>query len=246
MKNLNKVLTLLLCIGLLACNQDDDCDGTFTIESVVPQSNQPGSEILIKGEGFSEDTEVRFAGQLAKTSFSAEKGITAVVPNDVIGFLDLTVGEGNCLARKDFEVLGALPVNWVASPTVIITPVLPPTFPSNISNQWINYYDNNHTLTLVQNDDCFGQNEAELDSFSSLESHITNSFLNNNPIAGGYQCQERILEISIDRTKKGGIIEMLAGSVIEAETIGEDDSDGRAYMLLTSKITGRQYVFFRN
>lgn len=244
MKNPNYFLTILLCALLLACNQDDNCDGTFTIESVVPSSNLPGSEILIKGEGLSEDTEVRFAGQLAKTSFSEEKGITATVPKDVIGFLDLTVEEGNCLARADFEVLGALPVNWVASPTVIITPILPPNFPSNITNNWINYFDNDHSLTLSQDGDCFGQEEQEIEF--STENHTTNPFLNNNPITGKYLCKDRILEINIDRTAKGGKVEMLTGSVIEAETIGEDDSDGRAYMLLTSKITGRQYVFFRN
>ncbi|MDX1942790.1 MAG: IPT/TIG domain-containing protein [Saprospiraceae bacterium] len=247
MKSHHLFLGIFCCFILFACNKDNDCDGTFVIESVVPDSNPPGTEIKIKGTGFSKDTEVRFAGQLAKSDFSNEKGLVATIPSNVIGFVDLTVEEGDCLARTDFEVLGALPINWVASPTVIIIPTLPQNFPSNISNVWQNYYDTNHSLTLVQFDDCFGLNEAELSPSSCIESHATNPFLNNNPIAGVYQCvDERIISLEIDRRKKGAGIDILEGSVIEPESIGEDDSDGKGYMLLTSKNTGRQYVFFRN
>lgn len=232
---------------LFACNQDDDCGGTFAIEKVLPDNNPPGSEVSIVGTGFSNKSVVRFAGQIAKSSFSNEKGLVAVVPNNVTGFLDLTVEEGDCLARTDFEVLGTLPVNWVASPTVIVIPTFPQNFPSNISNQWINYFDNDHILTIVQGDDCFGVDEVELSSSSCFESHSKNSFLNDNPITGIYQCVgERTVTINIDRRKKGAGIDTLEGSIIEPESVGEDGSDGKGYMLLTSKATGRQYVFFRN
>lgn len=243
MKNLSYFLTILLCAFLLACNQDDNCDGTFTIESVVPSSNLPGSEILIKGEGLSEDTEVRFAGQLAKTSFSEEKGITATVPNNVIGFLDLTVEEGNCLARADFEVLGALPVNWIASPTVIITPILPPNFPPNLNNVWENYFDPDYTLGIFHDDDCEFSNTGiiELSDFSS-ENHSTNDFLNNNPISGIYNCDDGSILINIDRTKKGGKVETYNGIIILPETVGEDNNTQKLYMLLTDRGSGRQLV----
>lgn len=243
MKNLNHFLTILLCALLLACNQDDNCDGTFTIESVVPNSNLPGSEILIKGEGLSADTEVRFAGQLAKTSFSAEKGITATVPKDVIGFLDLTVEEGNCLARTDFEVLGALPVNWVASPTVIITPILPPNFPSNINNQWFNYFDENHTLSIQPNTSSGCDIQPIVpDEFENKESHTTNPFLDDNPISGYYDCPKGETLLIIDRIKKGGIIDTLDGIIILPETVGEDNNTNSLYMLLISRITGKQLI----
>lgn len=253
MKNLNRFFSFFVLhsfilsffIILLACNKDNDCDGTFVIESVVPNSNPPGTEIKIKGTGFSKDSEVRFAGQLAKSDFTNEKGLVATIPNNVIGVVDLTIEEGDCLARTDFEVLGALPVNWIASPTVIIIPTLPSTFPNNISNQWQNYYDNDHVLTIVQSPECDDFTEEGIIEFSS-ETHKTNKFLNENPITGIYKCSNHVLEIKIDRTTKGGAIEILSGSVVKAETIGEDDSDGKQYMLLSSKITGRQYIFFRN
>lgn len=253
MKNLNRFFSFFILsffilsffITLLACNKDNDCDGTFAIESVLPNSNPPGTEIKIKGTGFSKDTEVRFAGQLAKSDFTNEKGLVATVPSNVIGLVDLTVEEGDCLARADFEVLGALPVNWIASGTVIIIPTLPANFPDNISNQWINYYDKNHIITIVQNEDCFNQNQVNLDAFSSSESHLSNAYLNQNPITGIYQCKnQRSIIINIDRTKKGGTIDTLEGNIIKAEAIGEDNNNGKRYMLLTSKISGRQYVFF--
>jgi len=89
MKNQITYLIFLLLFISSACNKDNDCDGTFVIESIVPNSNPSGTEIQIKGEGFSANTEVRFAGQLAKSDFSNEKGLVATVPNNVIGLVDL-------------------------------------------------------------------------------------------------------------------------------------------------------------
>lgn len=247
MNKFGKYSLFLLLFLTLACNKDNDCDGTFTIESVLPNSNPAGSEVKISGTGFSKNSEVRFAGQLAKSSFTNENGLVATVPNNVSGLVDLTVEDGGCLARTDFEVLGTLPVNWVASPTVIVIPTFPATFPDNISNEWVNYYDKNHTITIVQNEDCFGQTEVQLDSFSSSESHATNAFLNGNPISGTYKCSgERLITLVIDRTKKGGTIDTLDGNIIQPETLGEDNNSGKKFMLLTSRGTGRQYVFFFN
>ncbi|MBK7872488.1 MAG: IPT/TIG domain-containing protein [Saprospiraceae bacterium] len=243
MKSHHLFLGILCCLILFACNQDNDCDGTFVIEKILPNSNPPGSEVSIQGTGFSAKSTVRFAGQIAKSSFSNEKGLVAVVPNNVTGFVDLTVEEGDCLARADFEVLGTLPVNWVASPTVIIIPTLPSTFPSNLNNVWVNYYDPNYTLGIFHDDDCFFSFTGILDlNEFSTETHTTNDFLNNNPITGIYKCVDGSLEIRIDRTKKGGTIETYDGVIILPETVGESNNTNSLYMLLTSRSTGRQLI----
>ncbi len=240
MKSHHLFLGIFCCFILFACNKDNDCDGTFVIESVVPDSNPPGTEIKIKGTGFSKDTEVRFAGQLAKADFSNEKGLVATIPSNVIGFVDLTVEEGDCLARTDFEVLGALPVNWVASPTVIIIPTLPAIFPDNINNVYKNYYDPNHTFGIFVN--CDGINAIAKIADFAIENHTINSFLDNNIITGTYNCNEGTLEIMIDRSAKGGGIDTLDGIVISASTLGETPDPDVLYMLFTSRVTGRQII----
>ncbi|MFN7115574.1 MAG: IPT/TIG domain-containing protein [Saprospiraceae bacterium] len=235
-------LLLLSIIMLISCNQDNDCDGTFSIKSISPNKNLPGKEVKIEGTGFSQNTEVRFAGQLAKSTFTNENFLTAIVPNNVNGFLDLTVENGDCLARTDFEVLGTLPANLaVASPVVIVLPTIPVAFPPNISNQWINYYDNAHKFQLTANS-CNGITEQQILELTA-ETHDTNEFLNDNPITGVYRCSSRVY-VEIDRTKKGGSIEKLNGYIINASTIGESNSDGNTYMLFNSLVTGKQYVFF--
>lgn len=239
MKNWNRFLLFSLSIILFSCNKDNDCDGTIAIESVIPNSNPPGTEVKIKGDGFTEP-EVRFAGQLAKSELSVEKGLVAIVPNNVIGLVDLTVEDGECLVRTDFEVLGALPVNWVASPTLIVIPTLPATFPTSVNNVYKNYFDPNHTLGIFVN--CNGsKNKVALENFAE-ETHLNNSFLNKNPIAGTYNCSNGSFEITIDRSTKGGIIDILDGKVISAVTLGEIPDVNVLYMLFTSRITGRQII----
>lgn len=240
MKNSNKYLLLLLIFAAFSCNKDNDCDGTFSIESVIPNSNPAGTEIKIKGTGFSKNTEVRFAGQLAKSDFTNEKGLVATVPTNISGLVDLTAEEGDCLARAEFEVLGTLPVNWVASPTVIVIPTLPNTFPPSVNNVYKNYFDPNHSFGIFVN--CDGVNEEATIADFAIENHTTNSFLDNNPIKGTYNCDKGTFEITIDRSVKGGGIDKLDGVVISAATLGEPENPNVIYMLFTSRITGRQII----
>ncbi len=245
MKNPNRLFSFFLLsflITLLACNKDNDCDGTIAIEEVIPNSNPPGTEIKIKGDGLSVDTEVRFAGQLAKSNFSVEKGLVATVPNNVIGLVDLTVEDGDCLVRTEFEVLGALPVNWVATSSVIVIPTFtfPGTFPQSINNVYKNYFDLNHALGIFVN--CNGsKNKVSLEDFAQ-ETHTTNVYLNENPIKGTYDCSNGTFEITIDRSAKGGDIDTLDGVVISATSLGETPNPNVIYMLFTSRSTGRQII----
>lgn len=239
MKNRFTHLLFLLIIISFACNKDNDCDGSVSLDAVVPNSNPPGTEVKIVGDGFSTKPTVRFAGQVAKSDFSVEKGLTAIVPNNVIGLVDLTVEDGECLVRTDFEVLGALPVNWVASPTVIVIPTFPPNFPQSINNVWLNYYDKDHTLNIQP--DGFPCDMQTIDP-GNFENHKTNPFLNNNPITGSYNCNTGKTVLIIDRTKNGGEIDTLDGIIILPETVGESNSITSLFMLLTSRTTGRQFV----
>ena len=240
MKNLNKYLLLLLLFAAFSCNKDNDCDGTFAIESVVPNSNPAGTEITIKGTGFSKNTEVRFAGQLAKSDFTNEKGLVATVPNNSSGLVDLTAEEGDCLARAEFEVLGTLPVNWIATSTVIVIPTLPNIFPQSVNNVYKNYFDPNHSFGIFVN--CDGVNEEATIADFATENHTTNAFLDNNPIKGTYNCDKGTFEITIDRSAKGGGIDTLDGFVISAATLGEKPNPNVIYMLFTSRVTGRQII----
>lgn len=244
MKNQNRLLLALLCITLYSCNKDNDCDGTIAIEAVVPNSNPPGTEIKIKGDGLSVDTEVRFAGQLAKSNFSVEKGLVATVPNNVIGLVDLTVEDGECLVRTEFEVLGALPVNWVATSTVIVIPILPATFPTSINNQWVNYYDKKHRINIQPVS--FPCDTQQLQA-GFFEEHDTNVFLNDNPVSGYYDCPNGKTLLIIDRTSKtGGMIDTLDGTLIAPQSVGEDSKSTKLFMILISRITGRQLIINTN
>lgn len=245
MKNRSRLFIFLLLPIWFSCNKDNDCNGTVAITQVLPNSNPPGAEVRIIGDGLTANSTIRFSGQIAKSTFTKEKGLTAIVPNNINGLVDLTVEEGDCLVRTEFEVLGTLPANWIASSTVIVIPTFPPTFPDNISNVWKNYYDNDHTFFFSQFNSCtFSTAQQNLD-VSSEEQHVKNKFLNKNPITGVYKCGTGTLDITIDRTKNGGTIEALRGLVIRPESIGISSSDagGKKFMLFTSS-SSRQYVFF--
>jgi|GEM_PF-1020453 hypothetical protein len=251
MKTQNRFSFFFLSFFLffIACNKDNDCEGTVALTAILPNSGPPGTEVRVRGDGLTGNPEIRFAGQLAKSERTVEKGLTAIVPNNVTGLVDLTVEDGDCLVRTEFEVLGTLPANWVASPTIIVIPLTPSTFPQSIVNNWKNYYDNDHTIQFSNSssnrcgDFVSGQVVFEENLAGSLENHLTNKFLKNNPVTGVYRCSGGSLDIIIDRTQNGGIMERLLGRIITASTIGESNNDGKTYMLLTSQ-TGRQYVFF--
>lgn len=109
MKNNLSLLLLLTLLGssafFLSCNKNN-CEGDKTIENIAPSSNPVGYEVIISIKGFSNAAQVKFGNEAAETRAGEANQIVARVPAGLAGNVQVTVEEGDCVARFDnFKVL---------------------------------------------------------------------------------------------------------------------------------------------
>lgn len=222
-----------------ACKNKCDNDG-FAIQQIQPAANKAGYEVFIAASGVSSNTTVRFDEVKAEVK-TAEGGLIATVPTGLIGPVTLSIEEGECRDSKSFEIWSTYPSNVPQSPTVIVVPQAPASFPSGISNEWPNIADPKHKLSLQ--DDI--NQPGKLASFSKeIYDNGEIPFLDDNPISGVYDIVANTIFIVIDRTAKaGGYRDTLAGQFIAP--VPEQPS-ASATILFVSKRTGRQLVIYHN
>lgn len=229
-----------MIVAFAAC-KTDDCDSPISIDQLSPDRNPPGYEIVIEGNGFSADAVVRFGQVTAQTRDGGELGLVAQVPNGLVGVVELTVEEGDCIARSDFEVWSNFLPGTPASPTLIIIPQ-PPNYPlpGSFQNAWQNLVDEEHFIQLNDNDN---DGEGPLDE-GSREFHSSNALLDDNPATGSFDPANNRIVITIDRTAKGGIKETYDGQYIPIPP-GAPGGFNEAALLLTSREDGRQLVILK-
>jgi hypothetical protein len=227
---------LLLLLFALACGKNDDCADGKSIDSVQPNSNPAGYEVVILTDGFTSAATVRFGQSVASSRAGAEgEQIIARVPSGLSGNVQITVEEGDCVARyDDFTVLGSFPSNSQPGlPDIVIpNPGNPPA--TGIGNVYYNYADTTSAFILQAFDDQPGV----LDTFS-FELLATGA---TNPIRGTFDLAANEIFIEVDRRATGGEVEAFEGEFI-AQPPGLPAK--KYWLLLVSQNTGRQLLLYR-
>lgn len=242
MTNIRRLLAPLLLAALFFSSCKDKCDADdFGITSLQPAANPAGYEVFIGAQGVTANTKVRFDAVDAASVKTAEGGLIVKVPTGIAGTVSLSIEEGECSDSRSFDVLGAYPGNVPVGPTNIVIPQAPGSLPSGITNGWINIFDPEHTIFLL---DDFNNPDGILDVGigGSTEYHQPNSFFNNNPISGTYDFAAKTISIVVDRSAKaGGYRDTLTGNFIQNLP---QRPNVQGTILLTSKRTGRQLIIY--
>lgn len=232
----------IFLVLLPSCKKE--CGGdSLSIDTLEPPSNPPGYEIRLKGSGFSDGSVVRFDNsESSATRFLDASTLIATVPAGVLGSVEISVADGDCIARNDrFEVFADFPNTIPFSPATIIIPQAATVYPTNsFQNAWTNKNDAVHSIFLEDPNDPNG-----VLGVASTEYNSSNSFFNNNPITGYLRFNTATktsdIQIIIDRhLQPGGDIEIYTGDLITPASVG---SIAEYVLLLTSQKDGRQLVF---
>ncbi len=235
-----------LIFGLENC--EDKCGSSVSVQSVQPNTNPAGYEVLLKTEGFSDATKVIFGSVEATSRTGGAPGdIIATVPAGLSGNVEVSVEEGECIARSGgFIVSGSLPGNVQPSLQQIVVPILTSAPQGGFENDWINAasIDKSQRIHL-------GGNEVAsitiLDGVTTKEiAGADNPFFNNNPVTGVVNVFTNLIYLEIDRTAKGGIVEHFDGSFIERPAFlpPPPNSAKPQAILLVSRDTGRQLLLY--
>lgn len=240
---------LVLCLFTWRCN-NSDCDKS--IGAVQPNSNPAGYEVLLKTKGFTDAAQVVFGTVPANSRAGGADGeIIATVPAGLSGNVEISVEEGDCIARSaGFIVLGALPGNVQNSLPVIVVPAPPPALPTgNIENNWAN-------TASLDNFRAFGihlvgdltTGTTQLDGSFEYDFSVANSFFDGNPVKGtitvNQATKSSTIYLEIDRrAKTGGTVEHFDGQFIDRPAVPNISLDlEQWFILLVSRETGRQLL----
>jgi len=248
MKNIPGFCALLL-ISCFGCKgNDQNCANEIT--SIQPNSNPPGYEVLITTTGFSTAAKVFFGSVEATTRTPGANAVIATVPAGVSGNnVEVTVEEGDCLARQDgFAVLGAGgPSDVQPSLPEIVVPVAATPPLGDIQNAWRNAAEDSYGIQL------YGSLVAGINQIAvgAVEIDFTgsgNTYFKDNPVTGSINTTTNVIALEIDRTAKiNGFVEHFDGKFIATPTsIATIPPSAKPISIfLASRETGRQLILYR-
>ncbi len=249
MKNaLFLIATFATCCLALGCSSSDaNCDKNVSINAVLPNTNPTGYEVLLKTNGFTSAAKVVFGTVEASSRAGGLAGeIIATVPAGLSGNVEISVEEGDCIARSPgFVVLAALPGTIQPSLPNIVIPTAPTSYPQNdIQNNWANSASiitgrsyGIHFVGFIGN---ISPGVCELDTTSYEYDFDNSSFLSGNPVRGNMNVNSNLVYVEIDRTAKGGTVEKFDGHFIGVPPFLENIE--KWPILLVSRQTGRQLI----
>jgi hypothetical protein len=242
-KSLFPALLLLACflIGFNSCK--DKCGQDVSINAIMPDSNPKGHEVLLKTTGFSDSVKVVFGKVEASWRPGGLAGeIIATVPDGLSGNVEVSVEEGDCIARSGgFLVSGVLPSDVQASLSNIIIPTTSSlALPiDGFTNFWANAANVSSGINII---DTTISGVIQL-SQSSKEFDFGNSFFNANPVSGSVNLSTNVIYFAVDRTAKGGFVEHFDGLFIDPPQ-SSLPVEGKYAILLVSRETGRQLLLY--
>lgn len=249
MKNIPVYLLFIcICAFSLGCDQcKNKCSNEASISAVLPDNNPSGYEVVLKVSGLSQGAKVVFGTVEASSRPGAKSDeIIATVPSGVSGNVEISVEEGDCIARYgDFVVSGTLPNNVQPSLEQIIIPIPlgQGSFPTEgIQNHWVNAVADTNQRNFgihLEGDFNFGD-ETSLDG--SYEFNSLNTTFDDSPAIGTANNKTNVIYLEVDRRSKGGELEHFDGLFIEVPDFLP--SFAKYAILLTSRETGRQLIIY--
>ncbi|MBC7776249.1 MAG: hypothetical protein H7246_12510 [Phycisphaerae bacterium] len=246
-KSFSPALVALVCMVFVFENCEDKCVNDVSIDAVQPYSSPAGYEVLLKTSGFSDTVKVVFGLVEAISKPGGQAGeIIATVPDGLLGNVEISVEEGDCIGRSaEFVVSGSLPANVQPSLHEIIVPIPAASIPTDgIENDWTNA----DTKSVRQGIHLKGDIVAGVyDLAGSYEFYDGDDpFFKDNPVTGTANTNTNVIYLEIDRSAKvGGFIEHFDGSFIEnPDFLPVNPNSNKPAILLVSRETGRQLLLY--
>ncbi|MEO6037622.1 MAG: IPT/TIG domain-containing protein [Saprospiraceae bacterium] len=234
-----------LCVPFIGCDKGGkDCDKS--INAVQPNTNPAGYEVLIKTNGFSPAAKVVFGTVEATSRAGGESDdIIAKVPAGLSGNVEISVEEGDCIARSGgFLVSGSLPTGVQPSLPQIIVPSPLTNVSSDIANVWTNAastFDagNNAEHTILIG---VGTTVGNIINFEEPFSKETIKLV-VSLVSGFANISTGEVQLTVDRTTHGGIVEHFDGHFVAKPN--SVTVSGTSFILLVSRETGRQLLIYK-
>lgn len=273
MKTLTYATLFLLSISafnLSSCRSDDDAPplDPLIISGVYPNSNPTGGPVLIEGKDFTAQTKVYFNNVEATVEERSATFLTTKVPAGIgAGPKTIRIEDGNRLGTKSFDVLTDFPSDLPTGPPSIVIPIGGVTAPIAYSLESVdkitvmNVYDITHVIRLVVrvDEDLVGEvvsNEEIAINGTEYTSPVT---FDGDPYFDFNLFNQEDTEVSMieihrsqaDPANHPYTNDELSGAFTTMKnfTFSEDAlQQDRGlltdnFLLLTSTITGRQYLF---
>lgn len=243
MKNI-PVYLLFICICAFSLGCDQCKNKCASVDAVLPDNNPSGYEVVLKVSGLSQSAKVVFGTVEASARPGAKSDeIIATVPSGVSGNVEISVEEGDCIARfDDFVVSSNVPGNVQPSFEQIIIPVPTPFPQDGFGNYWTNAAPESTQQVSIQGTLVNGI-ATQLDEPNSFEYDIQNPYFHENPVKGNVNNNTNTIYLEIDRSAKpGGFVEHFDGQFIEKPDFLPASS--KPAMLLISRETGRQLLLY--
>jgi len=265
MENIGRQCLLILFLLCIAC--EEKTESSIRITGVFPSSNPRGGPVKIVGEGFGEETEVYFEGNLAVVEQRSDTFLTTRVPTGVSGLgisIKVEDANGSDELSDHFDVLSDFPSDLPTSPPSIFIPAqsLSSALPYTISDAdlvWhMNVYDRKHILGFLfrrENDDYRSVERMTLDgTYYSTPILIDGEELFKYDKVSGVAI---ISSVEVDRSNSSPAGHPIASDEYNAVYFSMENFDfppgfldnqgdivfSDSFLLLESKTSGRQYLF---
>ena len=244
-------LPVFLALGafIAGCGKDENsaCSKNVSVTAVQPNTNPAGHEVLLKTSGFSSAAKVVFGTVAATSRAGGESGdIIAKVPAGLSGNVEISVEEGDCIARSaGFIVSGSLPTGVQPSLSNIVIPTPPASVSSDIGNVYVNaattfdqFNNPEHTILIGKG--------TTVGSIINIDEPFSKENLKGveSLVSGFFNISTREVQIVIDRTVNGGIIEHFDGKFIAVPDFLP--ASAQVAVLLVSRETGRQLLIYKS
>lgn len=240
-----------------------------SLAGIFPNSNPVGGPVLIEGEGFNDNTEVFFNNQKAIIEERTSTILTTKVPEG-LGATTVTLRVENNSKQFDeqpFDVLGSFPIDLpVGAPNIIIPSggiTTPITFSASTFDfiKVLNVYDTTHTVELLFDIDSEDPEDLKRTSREAItidgDFYLSPVSFNGNPLfdfSNPVQPTVQQMEIKRDESDPADHpfkSDELTGTFMTIENFDlpeeallyKQEVITDNFLLLTSNLTGRQYLF---
>lgn len=269
----------LCCLAHMACNPE--CESLQAVR-LSSDANPAGFEILLTATPLSglSNKKVSFGNVPAESRFVDDFGLIVKVPEGITGDVELKIEDPDCLdfIRVPFKVADANyfenNLNYVPpTPPFIVIPTININPPQFVNNAWLCPQDPDYCLwfQMVVDSTVFPYKPTKLlNPSKSAEQALCLCLRESdlpfakNRMFGIVDKENNYIEITIDRTLKGGGYEKFTGRFIDIAQVEQyaaglnttvdcngqctyaGDTGSQGYMmLLTSEKTGRQLTVYQ-
>lgn len=240
---------------MLGCKDDQPaaCSAQLRLFQALPNNNPSGAPFLLQGSGFGPEMELYLGNEEVPIQEYNDSFLVAKVPRGLLGRTTLSLQLGGCTATLPFEITASYPSNIPASPPTYILPQPGLGFGIHLTTDealsLINPYDSTHRIRLEDSNFGIPKDENVTERHGSFQGTGSWYGLNNSAdtVYSEFSIdEETVFYLNLYRKDPESpfLPDILIGSlqtVFDLEINGDRHTSN--YLVTTSTLTGRQYIF---